>query len=115
MTALKSLVTDMRALVGLFDGWPEDMLEEDEDNEADDGAPTLVQCLPSSLEYLEINRCDEAILGQAQELLDEISTTEHRFTKLEEIVFAFDKKVSKNTIYLQHRSSSVAVDAVFDD
>ena len=112
MTALKTLVTGMQALTGLLDGQPSEIFNR-ELPLAVDGAPRLVECLPQNLEHLEIHGCGQAILDQAQELLDTISSGT-QFKSLKRVRFLFNsEKIDHEKVRLTCTSSSIRLDVVF--
>lgn len=93
MIALKRLITGMRSLTGLFNGYTPDNNDDASDAESLqlEGAPRLIDCLPDNLEYLEIHRSNELILGQIQQLILTIQEG-HRFRKLKHVKLLFSDK-----------------------
>lgn len=111
MTALKTLVTGMQALTGMLDGQPEVVFGDGIPLEVE-GAPTLAECLPENLEHLEIHGCGKAILSQAQELLDVISTGP-RFQRLNRVGLLFNAEmIERGDIQLTCGASKVQLDIV---
>jgi hypothetical protein len=73
----------------------------------------LAACLPGQLEYLEVVGCEEAHVGQVQEMLDVVSTGV-RFNKLERIRLVFDdQKINHLTFQLRFGLPHPKVDFVF--
>ncbi|KAK7417600.1 hypothetical protein QQX98_004421 [Neonectria punicea] len=111
MTALRKLVAGMQALTGMLDGQPEMIFTEELPLEVEN-APTLVDCVPRNLEHLEIHGCGKAILPQARELLDFISTR-NQFRNLKRVRFLFNaEKVTRDEIDLKCSSPGVQLDIV---
>uniref|UniRef100_A0A8H7K7H5 F-box domain-containing protein n=1 Tax=Bionectria ochroleuca TaxID=29856 RepID=A0A8H7K7H5_BIOOC len=77
-------------------------------------APSLIECLPESLEYLKIVACGEEIQEKAAELL---RTVEKRqgFTKLAYIGFFFNRWLMKSEIDLRCGLPSVQLDIRYQD
>jgi hypothetical protein len=118
MANLKSLVIGMLPLTGIIDSEP---------SLSQLGAPAetgqgytkvqetrrLVECLPESLERLEILCCGTGILGEAQELLDIISLG-LRFEHLTFVRFIFNYETTdRRLVHLTCRSSSLRVETAF--
>ncbi|CAH0054606.1 unnamed protein product [Clonostachys solani] len=112
MVALKRLVAGMQSLTGFLDGQPDEVWGDSPPLEVK-GAPRLVECIPDSLEHLEIHGCGKAILDQAGELLGVIESGS-RFKNLRRVRFLFNgEKIDPAEVQLSCNSPSVTLDVVF--
>ncbi|VUC32486.1 unnamed protein product [Clonostachys rosea] len=115
MTSMKTLVTGMRSLTGLFNGYtslgaPYALSPRVPRVE---GAPNLVDCLPENLESLEIHRCGEDILEQAQQLISVVQEGKS-FKRLKRVRLLFDQeKVDPDKIRLSFDPAVIHVEIVF--
>lgn len=113
MTALRRLTAGMQTLTGLLDGQPAEIFSDDMPLQVD-GAPRLIECLPSQLEYLEIHGCGKAILEQAQELIDAASAPDVDFPKLFHIKLLFNaEKIEAGEVTLRSASDTLALEIIY--
>ncbi|KAM0271369.1 hypothetical protein ACHAQH_009134 [Verticillium albo-atrum] len=107
LTALKQLAAGMQALTGTRNPFPaknESMNYPQPVPISVEDAPRMIDCLPESLEFLQIHYCGKAVLPQAQELLDACAAG--RFPKLQHVRLLFNKElISSDDINLQYDSS----------
>lgn len=94
---LRMLTTGMQSLTGFLDCLPETAEPTDEKRVplVIEGSPTMIQCLPHNLEYLQVHSCGPAMLEQAQGFLDAVNKGE-RFKRLKTIRFVFRKDIYKD-------------------
>ncbi|VUC24154.1 unnamed protein product [Clonostachys rosea] len=116
MTKLKTLVVGMLPLTGIintgFDMTQFDVNEHLGTHDKIEGTRRLAECLPESLERLEIICCGKGILEEAQELLDLISMG-RRFRDLSFVRFVFNIGfLDLSGVHLTCSSSSLRLETV---
>ncbi|VUC25954.1 unnamed protein product [Clonostachys rosea] len=114
LRSLKRLTVSMQCITGILAGPPE------HDNGAPqmplkvEQAPSLIECLPESLEYLKIVACGEGIQEKAAELLRTIEQRQ-RFTRLTYIGFFFNRWLMESEIELRCSLPDVQLDIRYQD
>ncbi|CAG9945679.1 unnamed protein product [Clonostachys rosea f. rosea IK726] len=112
--SLKRLTISMQSITGILAGRPDTNNSSSQMPLRVEEAPSLIECLPESLEYLKIVACGEEIQEKAAELL---RTVEKRqgFTKLAYIGFFFNRWLMKSEIDLRCGLPSVQLDIRYQD
>ncbi|VUC32281.1 unnamed protein product [Clonostachys rosea] len=108
--SLKTLTISSQCLTGILPGPPEnnEMYRPPMPIQIE-GAPTLIECLPESLESLKVLGCGEAIWETATELLRTVEQGV-RFTKLAYICFLFNEWLMKSKMDLHCYSPGVRLE-----
>ncbi|CAH0046025.1 unnamed protein product [Clonostachys solani] len=107
--SLKRLTISMQSITGILAGPPENFTSSRQMPLQIEEAPSLVNCLPESLEYLKIVACGEEIQEKAAELLRTVEKRQ-RFTKLTYIGFFFNRWLMKPEIDLRCDMPNVQLD-----
>ncbi|CAG9983570.1 unnamed protein product [Clonostachys byssicola] len=112
--SLKRLTISMQAITGILAGPPDTNTNSPQMPLRVEEAPSLIECLPESLEYLKILACGEEIQEKAAELLRTVEK-QQRFTKLTYIGFFFNRWLMESEVDLRCGSPNVQLDIRYLD
>ncbi|CAH0042938.1 unnamed protein product [Clonostachys rhizophaga] len=112
--SLKRLTISMQSITGILAGPPATNTSSPQMPLRVEEAPSLIECLPESLEYLKILACGEEFQEKAAELLRTVEKRQ-RFTKLTYIGFFFNRWLMKSEIDLRCGLPSVQLDIRYQD
>lgn len=112
--SLKRLTISMQSITGILAGLPATDTSSPQMPLRVEEAPSLIECLSESLEYLKILACGEEIQEKAAELLRTVEKRQ-RFTKLTYIGFYFNRWLMKSEIDLRCGLPNLRLDIRYQD